>query len=182
VRAALVTAAARARLMGMAPYAVLALFILGISLASPRSHYRLAIAPALLCVIAALGVVELFWDDVRVRRIGSGGALAVHAVFAAVFIHVYSDLHRDDVERFSLAEHTPRGMVLYVPRMRHHEKSPLFYGDTLPSDLHHRIRFAKQYHLKEIRIGKPKRVAAGTPDKKKVAKKKKKQSRKKPGG
>jgi hypothetical protein len=151
---------------------VLGLFILAISLASPRSHYRLAIAPALLFVIAALGIVELFWDRPRVRRIGALGALAVHVVFAGVFFVLYSDIHRDERRRVSLAEHTHPDQVLYVPRMKHYEKTPLFYGDTLPSDRRHRVRMAQRYHIAEVRIGKPHRVAA--------AAEKKKSGRKKP--
>lgn len=179
VRATLAAAPARARLLGMAPYAVLGVFILGISLASPRSHYRLAIAPALLFVIAALGLIELFWDQPRVRRIGAISALIVNVVFAAIFVILYSDLHRDDLERFALAEHAAPGTVLYVPRMHHYQKSPLFYGDTLPTDARHRGRMAKRYQLKEVRIGKPGRVA-GNPDEKK-AKKKRRAARKRSG-
>ena len=52
-------------------------------------------------------------------------------------------------------------MVLYVPGFGHGAKSPLFYGDTLPSDHRHRARMAKRYHLAEVRIGKPHRVAPG---------------------
>jgi hypothetical protein len=160
---------------------VLGLFILGISLASPRSHYRLAIAPALLFVIAALGIIELFWDQARVRRIGAGAALAVCVVFAAIFIHLYSDLHHDDLKRTSLAEHTPPGMILYVPRMHHYKASPMFYGDTLATDVRHRIRMAERYHLAEVRIGRPRRVVAPPSESKKAPHKKKSARRKRKG-
>jgi hypothetical protein len=132
----------------MAAYIVPAALMVGLSLASPRSHYRLFMAPALLLVIVAVHVIDAVSQSPRVRLALSAPWLVVHLVFMGVLFDFYREVHEDETARVALLSSTPPGGTVTIPRLRHWKSSPLFYGDTVVQG----TRMRNYYRLQKVTV------------------------------
>lgn len=135
-------------------YTGLAILVLGTTLAAPKNHYRLFVAPAILLSIATVATVRGLWASAWVRRGTHACSGFVHATFMAIFLPLFSDLHADEAARVALIRAANPEQTIVVPRLRHAKRTPYFYGDSITVDPRHRDRMQSLYGVTDIRVEK----------------------------
>jgi hypothetical protein len=150
-------------------YVALSILLLGTSLAAPKNHYRLFIAPAMMLVIAAVALLGAVMRSKWSVGILSVSSALVVASMVAIFVPMFSEIHADELARNEIVRASDPTRTVIIPRTRYAKRNPYYYGDSLTADPRHRARMASLFGVHEIKmVPKP-------PDaKKKAAKKTKK--------
>lgn len=143
-----------ATLRAIGLYTGLAITVLGTTLAAPKNHYRLFMAPAILLSVAAVATIQGLWTSAWIRRGTLACSALVHATFMAIFLPLFSDLHADEAARVALIRAAKPGETIVVPRLRHAKRTAYFYGDSITVDPRHRDRMQSLYGVTDIRVEK----------------------------
>jgi hypothetical protein len=153
-------------------YVGLSMLLLGTSLAAPKNHYRLFIAPAVMLAIAAVAVLgAIARSKWSAGVLGASSALIV-ASMVAIFVPMFAEIHADELARNEIVRAADPTRTVIIPRTRYAKRNPYYYGDSLTADPRHRARMASLFGVHEIRmVPKPpdaKKKAAKKPKKKAV--------------
>ncbi len=142
----------RLRIEALGAYVLAAAAVAGTSLAAPKNHYRLFIAPGVLLAIASVIAVDWISSERGVRRLLVTLALALNLAFAWVFLALYGRIHEDELERLAIVHAAKPRQLVVVPMMRDYKRDALFYGDSLGVDARHRARMQLLYGLHRVKV------------------------------
>jgi hypothetical protein len=150
-------------------YVGLSLLVLGTSLAAPKNHYRLFIAPAMLLVIAALPVLGAVARSRWTVAVTVASSAIVVAGMIAIFVPMFSAIHADELARNEIVRQADPTKPVFIMRTSYAKRGPYYYGDSLTADPRHRARMASLFDVREIRMI-PKNGVKPKPAKKAVKK------------
>jgi hypothetical protein len=132
-------------------YVGVSCLVLGTTLAAPKNHYRLFIAPSVLLVIAAIAALQALHGRWAASLLAVTGVVVCGAT-AWIFVPMFSAIHEDELARNAVVEQADPNRAIYVPRTRYPKRNPYYYGDSLVADPRHRDRMATLFGVSEIRV------------------------------
>jgi hypothetical protein len=143
--------------------------VLGTTLAAPKNHYRLFIAPAVLLVIAAVAALQALNGRWATSLVAISSAVVCIGT-AWIFVPMYTAIHEDELARNELSARAAPRKTVIVPRTRYAKRNSYYYGDSITADPRHRDRMASLFKVRGIRL-EPKPDPDKDKKKKKAAKK-----------